>query len=59
MKQHYYPNEFTTNRTTACGRDGRKTGGLIAYFFKITNITDRCKVCNRRFKKDQCETPNT
>ena len=55
MKEHYYPNAYTTNRTTACGRNGYETGGLIASFFKLMKSDDRCKVCNKRFKKDQCE----
>ena len=58
MKQHYYPDVSSTGWTTACGRDGRKVGGLIKYFFKMTLCHKRCKVCDARFGKDIYETPN-
>ena len=51
-KTHYYPNEYTNDRTTACGRDGHKVGGLIKFFFQIEKVDERCKVCDKRFRKD-------
>lgn len=39
--------------TTACGRDGYKTGGLIAFFFERVKQNERCKICNRRFEKEK------
>ena len=54
MKQHYYPDSNSDqNNTTACGRDGRKTGGLIGYFFQISRQEEHCKICQKRFEKDQ------
>ena len=51
-KTHYYPYEYATDRITACGRDGRKVGGLIKFFFRIEKRSERCKVCDKRFRKD-------
>lgn len=57
MKQHYYSCDSTTDKDgygkTACGRLGREVGGLIAYFFKIIKTDRRCKICDKRFKKDR------
>lgn len=61
MKNHYYPGSNSdTNNTTACGRDGQKInqdghkiGGLIGLFYKTIRLEERCKICNRRFEKDQ------
>lgn len=54
MKLHYYPDDWAdTDWTTACGRNGHKTGGFIAFFFKMLKSHERCKICNKRFKKDQ------
>jgi len=51
---HYYPDgKPDSDMTTACGRDGHKTGGFIAFFFKTVAPKDRCKICNKRFEKDQ------
>ncbi|MCK5617532.1 hypothetical protein KAR91_87520 [Candidatus Pacearchaeota archaeon] len=59
MKEHYYPDDWAeTDWTVACGRNGHKTGGLIAFFFGMIEQHERCKVCDKRFKKDQHETPN-
>ena len=53
-KFHYYPDgKSDLDRMTACGRDGRKSGGLISSFFKIINHEDRCKICLKQFKKDR------
>jgi len=52
-KTHYYPKNYVFDRTTACGRDGRKVGGLITFFFKMIKCSERCKICNKQFKKDQ------
>jgi len=57
-KTHYYPDSPEDGWETACGRDGRETGGFIAFFFKTVEQDERCKVCNKRFEKDQRETPN-
>jgi len=51
-KTHYYPNETATGWTTACGRDGRKVGGLIRFFFRVERRDGRCKICDKRFRKD-------
>lgn len=51
-KTHYYPKLPTDGWTTACGRDGRKVGGLIAFFFKVEKISKRCKTCDARFGRD-------
>ena len=62
MKQHYYPCDGPVDKRgygkTACGRPGCETGGLIAWFFKHTDMNGRCKICHRRFKKDQREKTN-
>ena len=59
MKTHYYPdNKPDTDMTTACGRDGHKTGGFISFFFNVVKSNERCKVCDKRFKKDQREKTN-
>ncbi len=51
---HYYPDNLpNTDTTTGCGREGREVGGLIALFFKMIEIKDRCKICHKRYKKDQ------
>lgn len=51
---HYYPDgQGDLSRTTACGRDGHNIGGLIASFFKIVILKERCKICNKQFEKDQ------
>ena len=55
MKTHYYHTPMKDDWTTACGRDGRKTGGLIAFFFKVERRGDRCKTCDKQFNKDQRE----
>ena len=59
MKTHYYPCDGPTGKDgygkTACGRPGRKTGGLIAYFFRKTKHNKRCKICDKRFEKDRNE----
>lgn len=58
-KNHYYPCDGPTDADgygkTACGRLGRKTGGFIAFFFKVVKHNERCKICNKRFEKDQNE----
>ncbi len=49
-KYHLYPDKLAdTDNTTACGRDGRKVGGLISVFFKETKEKVRCKTRNRIF----------
>ena len=59
MKEHYYPDNWTkTDWTLACGRNGHKIGGFIAFFFKMTEQHKRCKVCDKRFRKDQREKTN-
>lgn len=51
---HYYPdNKPNTDTTTGCGREGREVGGLIAPFFRGLKIKDRCKICHKRYEKDQ------
>ena len=57
-KTHYYPDLPTDGWKTACGRDGRKTGGFIAFFFKVVHLGERCRVCNKRYQKDQHEKTN-
>jgi len=59
VKTHYYPEDRPdSDMRTACGlSDGRKVGTLITSFFKIIKSNERCKTCNKRFKKDQHETP--
>lgn len=52
-KYHYYPNSKSdTDDTTACGRDGFKTGGFISFFFRQTKQSERCKVCDKQFRKE-------
>ncbi len=37
---------------TACGRDGKKVGGLISYFFAWGGFDkDSCKTCAKIYKK--------
>jgi len=53
-KYHLYLDDSSATKKnpygkTACGRDGRKIGGLIEYFFKYTKEKDRCKTCNKIF----------
>ena len=55
-KTHYYPNSRPdTDDTTACGRDGRKIGGLISFFFRETKRSERCKTCDKQFRKEEAE----
>lgn len=55
-KRHYYPHcRSDTDDTTACGRDGRKIGGFISFFFRQTKQSERCKVCNKQFEKEDAE----
>ena len=34
----------------ACGRDHKKVGGLIGFFFEKVEIKDRCKICQKAYK---------
>ena len=55
-KRHYYPHSKPdTDTTVACGRDGSKVGGFIGFFFRQTNITERCKTCNKQFIKEELD----
>lgn len=36
---------------TACGREGREVGGLIKFFFKAIISKQRCKTCNKIYKR--------
>ncbi len=55
-KYHYYPNSSPdTDNMTACGRDGRKVGGLISFFFRGIKRNIRCKTCDKQFKKEEVE----
>ena len=52
-KTHYYPKSRPdTDDTTACGRDGRKTGGFISFFFRQVKQSECCKICNKQFIKE-------
>ena len=55
-KHHYYVDDQVVEEDgygkTACGRQGRKVGGFIDWFFKGTKVKNRCKICNRRFMKE-------
>jgi hypothetical protein len=52
-KIHYYSSSSNgLDWKTACGRDGRKVGGLVKGFFKLTLCHERCKICDARFGKD-------
>ena len=56
-KYHYYPESSPdSDWTTGCGRDGRETGGFIAFFFKVVKLEERCKICQKQFEKDQKKT---
>ena len=59
---HWYPenSEKTTGgyHKTACGRDGRKVGGLITPFFEMdtdpyhrAKKENRCKICEKKFRR--------
>lgn len=49
-KYHWYDDDTGDGfGPTACGRDGKKVGGLITYWFKMVKIKDRCKICNRKY----------
>ena len=53
-KTHYYSEHGDEDSwITACGRDGHKTGGFVAFFFKIVKKSERCKVCDKVFEKKQ------
>ena len=61
-KRHYYSdNKLGTgdtpatfgDDTTACGKNGRKTGGFISFFFRQTDKRERCKICNKQFINDE------
>lgn len=55
-RTHYYPKSRSdTDDTTACGRDGRKTGGFISFFFRQTKRSERCKICDKWFRKEELE----
>lgn len=50
---HYYSDRLPAGSwMTACGRDGEKIGGLIAYFFKGIEPKFRCKICNKKFEEE-------
>ena len=52
-KIHYYPESRpNTDNTTACGRDGQKTGGFMGFFFRWVKQSERCKICNKQFIKE-------
>ena len=60
MKEHYYPCDNPVDKhgygKTACGRSGYiLRRGFIAAFFKMVDQNKRCKICNKRFKKDRKE----
>lgn len=56
-KIHFYPgNTAKTQKgftSTACGRDGYYVGGFIELFFRITEVKDRCKTCNKIYQKEK------
>lgn len=53
---HYYPeSKPDTSNTTACGRDGRKTGGFVSFFFGQCKQSERCKTCDKQFRKEELE----
>ena len=53
-KYHYYScNRPDTDNITACGRDGYKVGGFISFFFRQCKQSERCKICNKQFIKDE------
>lgn len=56
-KTHYYNNHSIDDDhwPTACGCNGREVGGLIDVFFEMTRNSERCKTCNKIFKKEQNE----
>ncbi len=54
-KYHWYADDRSDDdHTTACGRDGKKVGGLITPFFRIgIDRRDRknCKTCEHLYYK--------
>jgi len=53
-KHHYYSDSTPDNdNTTACGRNGCKVGGFIGFFFRHIKQSERCKICNKQFIKDE------